>query len=121
MSCYSIQTVMGIKMMHLVKSREEYLRLRNSGNQIANVSEARNGNSDAKRNLVQMNYSCLPASGGLLRGATRQSNSVGMDLDFDPTRPDYDQLKAELPSLKPLPNKPLPNKMLMGKPKRRAA
>ena len=89
---------MGIKMMHLVKSREEYLRLRNSGNQIANVSEARNGNSDAKRNLVQMNYSCLPASGGLLRGATRQSNSVGMDLDFDPTRPDYDQLMAELPA-----------------------
>ena len=89
---------MGIKMMHLVKSREEYLRLRNSGNQIANVSEARNGNSDAKRNLVEMNYSCLPASGGLLRGATRQSNSVGMDLDFDPTRPDYDQLMAELPA-----------------------
>ena len=89
---------MGIKMMHLVKSREEYLRLRNSGNQIANVSEARNGNSDAKRNLVQMNYSCLPASGGLLRGATRQSNSVGMDLDFDPMRPDYDQLMAELPA-----------------------
>ena len=98
MSTYLIQTVMGIKMMHLVKSREEYLRLRNSGNQIANVSEARNGNSDAKRNLVQMNYSCLPASGGLLRGATRQSNSVGMDLDFDPTRPDYDQLMAELPA-----------------------
>ena len=98
MSSYLIQTVMGIKMMHLVKSREEYLRLRNSGNQIANVSEARNGNSDAKRNLVQMNYSCLPASGGLLRGATRQSNSVGMDLDFDPMRPDYDQLMAELPA-----------------------
>ena len=68
-----------------------------------------------------MNYSCLPAEGGLLKGAKRCSNSVGMDLDFDPTRPDYDQLKAELPSLKPLPNKPLSNKMLMGKPKRRAA
>ena len=68
-----------------------------------------------------MNYSCLPAEGGLLKGAKRCSNSVGMDLDFDPTRPDYDQLKAELPSLKPLQNKPLPNKMLMGKPKRRAA
>ena len=89
---------MGIKMMHLVKSREEYLRLRNSGNQIANVSEARNGNVEAKRHLVEMNYSCLPASGGLLRGATRQSNSVGMDLDFDPMRPDYDQLMAELPA-----------------------
>ena len=98
MSTYRIHTVMGIKMMHLVKSREEYLRLRNSGNQIANVSEARNGNIEAKRDLVQMNYSCLPASGGLLRGATRQSNSVGMDLDFDPMRPDYDQLMAELPA-----------------------
>ena len=98
MSTYRIHTVMGIKMMHLVKSREEYLRLRNSGNQIANVSEARNGNIEAKRDLVQMNYSCLPAEGGLLRGATRQSNSVGMDLDFDPMRPDYDQLMAELPA-----------------------
>ena len=98
MSTYRIHTVLGIKMMHLVKSREEYLRLRNSGNQIANVSEARNGNIEAKRDLVQMNYSCLPASGGLLRGATRQSNSVGMDLDFDPMRPDYDQLMAELPA-----------------------
>ena len=48
--------------------------------------------------LVQMNYSCLPAEGGLLKGAKRCSNSVGMDLDFDPTRPDYDQLMAELPS-----------------------
>ena len=47
-----------------------------------------------------MNYSCLPAEGGLLKGAKRCSNSVGMDLDFDPTRPDFDQLKAELPQLK---------------------
>ena len=98
MSTYQVNIVMGIKMMHLVKSREEYLRLRNSGNQIANVSEARNGNVEAKRHLVEMNYSCLPAVGGLLKGAKRCSNSVGMDLDFDPTRPDYDQLKAELPS-----------------------
>lgn len=85
MSVFLIKKSQGHKTMHLVKSREEYLRLRNSGDQIANVNEARNGNSEAKRKLVQMNYSCLPAPGGLLKGATRQSNSVGMDIDLKPT------------------------------------
>ncbi|MGN0281449.1 MAG: hypothetical protein ACI4B3_03995 [Prevotella sp.] len=85
------------KTMHLVKSREEYLRLRDGGNQIANVRKARNGNKKAKEDLVQMNYSCLPAEGGVLKGAKEQSNSVCMDLDLDPKSPDYDRLMAELP------------------------
>ena len=85
MCCYKVKITEGHKTMHLVKSREEYLCLRDGGNQIANVNEARNGNSEAKRKLVQMNYSCLPAPGGLLKGATRQSNSVGMDIDLRPT------------------------------------
>ncbi|MGM9702205.1 MAG: hypothetical protein ACI3YZ_01425, partial [Prevotella sp.] len=68
-----------------MKCREEYLRLRNSGKQIANVREARNGNKKAKEDLVQMNYSCLPAEGGFLKGAKEQSNSVGMDIDLRPT------------------------------------
>ena len=87
--------------MHLVNNREEYLRLRNSGDQIANVSEARNGNSEAKRKLVQMNYSCLPAEGGFLKGATRQSNSVGMDIDLRPT-PNPSLGRGE--EVKPTPN-----------------
>ena len=35
----------------------------------------------AKRKLVQFNYSCLPTEGGWLKGATRLSKSVGMDID----------------------------------------
>ena len=35
----------------------------------------------AKRKLVQFNYSCLPTEDGCLKGATRLSKSVGMDID----------------------------------------
>ena len=85
--------------MHLVKNREEYIRLRNSSKQIALVAEARKGNSEAKSKLEQMNYSCMPAEGGLLKGAKEQSNSVGMDIDFklDPNSAEYKQLMEELP------------------------
>ena len=95
---YRITTLNGIKKMLQVQNREEYLRIRNSSKQIALVAEARKGNSEAKRHLEQMNYSCLPAEGGLLKGAKECSNSVGMDLDFDPADPDYDRHMAELPS-----------------------
>ena len=99
MSAFNIKFSQGHKTMHLVKSREEYIRLRNSSKQIALVAEARKGNSDAKSKLEQMNYSCLPAEGGLLKGAKEQSNSVGMDIDFklDPNSAEYKQLMEELP------------------------
>ena len=99
MSAFNIKFSQGHKTMHLVKSREEYLRIRNSSKQIALVAEARKGNSDAKSKLEQMNYSCLPAEGGLLKGAKEQSNSVGMDIDFklDPNSAEYKQLMEELP------------------------
>ena len=96
---YRITTLNGIKKMLQVQNREEYLRIRNSSKQIALVAEARKGNSEAKRHLVQMNYSCLPADGGLLKGAKECSNSVGMDIDFklDPNSAEYKQLMEELP------------------------
>ena len=71
----------GAKRMRPVLSRPEYLALRNSGEQIANVAAAREGDGVAKRRLVQMNYSCLPNPDGSLKGSTRMSSTVGMDID----------------------------------------
>ena len=49
--------------------------------------------------MVQMNYSCLPNADGTLKGSTRMSRSVGMDIDFDPKAPDYEQKMASVPDL----------------------
>ena len=69
------------KMMRPVLNREEYLALRDSGLQKSNLKAVRNGNEGRKRWLVQMNYSCLPGDDGALKGATRMSTTVGMDID----------------------------------------
>lgn len=58
-------------MMRKVANREEYMALRNSEN---------NRRAD-KLHMVQMNYSCLPNDDGSLKGSTRVSNTVGMDVD----------------------------------------
>ncbi len=34
-----------------------------------------------KKNMVQMNYSCLPNDDGSLKGSKKMSNTVGMDID----------------------------------------
>ncbi len=70
---------------HTVLNREEYLRLRGSKANIENRIMASMGNEDAKRNLVQMNYSCLPNDDGTLKGSTRMSTTIGMDVDHIPT------------------------------------
>ena len=69
-------------MMRPVLTREEYLALRNGGEQVSNVSRIRKGEERLKSELVQMNYSCLPNDDGSLKGSTRMSTSVGMDVDF---------------------------------------
>ena len=68
-------------MMRPVLTREEYLALRNGGEQRANVAAVRSGNESRKSQLVQMNYSCLPNDDGSLKGSTRMSTTVGMDID----------------------------------------
>lgn len=68
-----------------VTSREEYLKLRDSKANTENRIMAAMGNEDAKRNLVQMNYSCLPNDDGTLKGSTRMSTTIGMDVDHIPT------------------------------------
>ena len=71
----------GVKMMRPVHTREEYLALRNGGEQQAVVQAVRQGDESRKSRLVQMNYSCLPNDDGTLKGAKRMSTTVGMDID----------------------------------------
>ena len=70
--------------MRPVLNREEYLALRDSALQKSNLKAVRGGNEKRKRWLVQMNYSCLPGEDGALKGATRMSTTVGMDIDHIP-------------------------------------
>ncbi|MBO7068378.1 MAG: DUF3987 domain-containing protein [Bacteroidaceae bacterium] len=81
MSCHQIIVQDGRKVCRPVTSRQEYLKLRGSKENVSNRIMAGLGNGDAKRSLIQMNYSCLPNEDGSLRGATRMSTSVGMDVD----------------------------------------
>ena len=69
-------------MMRPVLNREDYLRLRNGGNQKSNLSRIRQGEVNLKGDLVQMNYSCLPNEDGTLKGSKTASMSVCMDIDF---------------------------------------
>ena len=81
MSIYTIYKQNGAKMMRPVLSRKEYLELRNGGFQKENVARIRRGDEVLKASLVQMNYSCLPNENGTLKGSTRMSTTVGMDID----------------------------------------
>lgn len=71
----------GHKQMQAVESREQYIALRNSDSQRQTLRLVREGNGEAKRRLIQMNYSCLPNDDGSLARSTRLSTSVGMDID----------------------------------------
>ena len=67
MSCYFIQYIQGQKILRPVRSKEEYLKLRDSDRQKWLVSEIRRGLKDGsmskeeiaklKRQLLQFNYS----------------------------------------------------------------
>ena len=81
MSCYLIKVENGHKVARSINTKEEYLALRGSSVQQANLRLAREGNDAAKRRLVQFNYSCLPNDDGSLKGATKMSTTVGMDID----------------------------------------
>ena len=73
-------------MMKAVETEEAYRRYRDSQTQVRNLTLIRHPQEDtdvaaAKRKLMQFNYSCLPTEDGCLKGATRLSKSVGMDID----------------------------------------
>ncbi len=81
MSIHVIYYKDGAKMMRPVLKREEYLQLRDSQRQRAVLRAVREGRTEEKRHLLQMNYSCLPNPDGTLKGAQRMSDTVGMDID----------------------------------------
>ncbi|MCR5334900.1 MAG: DUF3987 domain-containing protein [Bacteroidaceae bacterium] len=80
MSCYSITYRNGHKVAVPV-TREEYIQIRNSSRNIANLNMARKGSQPAKRALAQFCYSCYPNTDGTLKGATKPSATVAMDID----------------------------------------
>ena len=88
----------GRKMMRPVLTRKEYLELRDS---------EENRRAD-KWHMVQMNYSLTPSdspegemvgSGFPLKGCKTASNTVGMDIDFNPEDADYEKKMADVPNL----------------------
>ena len=86
MSVHVIYYQQGHKMMKAVETEEAYRRYRDSQTQVRNLTLIRHPQEDtdvaaAKHKLVQFNYSCLPTEDGCLKGATRPSKSVGMDID----------------------------------------
>ena len=85
MSVYSIYYQDGAKMMRPILTREEYLALRGSSKQQAILKAVREGDRKQKMRLAQMNYSCLPNEDGTLKGSTRMSTTVGMDIDWTPS------------------------------------
>ena len=85
MSVHLIYYKDGAKMMMPVLSKEEYMAIRNGGEQRERVKRIRGGEESLKHKLVQMNYSCLPNEDGTLKGSTRMSNTVGMDIDWTPS------------------------------------
>ena len=68
-------------MMRPVTNRDEYLQLRDSAKQKNIVDAVRNGDEKSKHRLLQMNYSCMPNEDGSLKGSTRVTTTVGMDVD----------------------------------------
>ena len=81
MSVHIVYKQNGAKMMRPVCTREEYLALRNGGEQQDILKAVRQGDESRKNRLVQMNYSCLPNDDGTLKGSKRMSTTVGMDID----------------------------------------
>ncbi len=84
MSVHYIYLADGVKKMRPICSREEYLALRNSGEQAAILAAVRSGHEERKKDLVQFNYSCLPNNDGTLKGSKRMSTTVAMDIDHVP-------------------------------------
>ena len=73
------------KKMRPIQSREEYMKLRHSTRQQKIMKAVHEGDEELKRKLVQMNYSCLPNDDSSLKGSTRMSSTIGMDVDHIPT------------------------------------
>lgn len=80
MSCYLIKVENGHKVARSITSEEEYMQLRGSNEQKANLRLARAGNDAAKRRLVQFNYSGHYPQ-GVVKGMKLPSGAFGFDMD----------------------------------------
>ena len=90
-------------MMRPVLTAAEYRNLRNSNYQKRLVAGIRKGDAKQKMRLLQMNYSCMATPPSLqkapLKGCKSPSMSVGMDVDFDPSAPDYEEMMEKAPEM----------------------
>lgn len=108
-------------MMRPVLTAAEYRNLRNSNYQKRLVAGIRKGDAKQKMRLLQMNYSCMPGNAAAgnaaagnaptgnattpslqkapLKGCKSPSMSVGMDVDFDPSAPDYEEMMEKAPKM----------------------
>ena len=108
-------------MMRPVLTAAEYRNLRNSNYQKRLVAGIRKGDAKQKMRLLQMNYSCMPSNAAAgnaaagnaptgnattpslqkapLKGCKSPSMSVGMDVDFDPSAPDYEKMMEKAPEM----------------------
>ena len=99
MSCFVIKMESGRKIGYPITSREQYMKLRESGEQTACLTKARNGNKKAKLRLMQFNYSLAGAEPFALKGYDIVGKTVGMDVDFDPEAKDYEKRLKEAPQM----------------------
>ena len=99
MSCFVIKMESGRKIGYPITSREQYMKLRESGEQTACLTKARNGNKKAKLRLIQFNYSLAGSEPFALKGYDIVGKTVGMDVDFDPEAKDYEKRLKEAPQL----------------------
>ena len=77
---YRITVINGRKYATAVKSREEFLALRDSSENLANLAKARHGDDAAKRNLVQFAYN-LGHVDGLIAGCKSIGSYFFHDID----------------------------------------
>ena len=80
MSVNLIKVERGHKTARSITSEEEYRRLRNGNAQLANLQQARAGNAEAKRRLIQFNYSGYYPQ-GVVKGCKLSSQAFGFDVD----------------------------------------
>ena len=99
MSCHVIYYADGAKRMRPILTAAEYRNLRNNNRQKALVEAIRKGDTSMKHRLMQMNYSCIPSANMQLKGCKMPSMTVGMDVDFDTSAPDYEEKMQKAPQM----------------------
>ncbi len=74
-----------------------YLRQISNGADTQTLKQLKDDVDAEKARLVQFNYSCVPDDSMLLRGCTQVTPWVGMDVDFNPSDPEFEQKREEAP------------------------